>query len=76
MPGHVLIVDLFGLALAVTGFCMAFRQSFVRRLIGRPPQPDRDGSEDPLTHILRIAGVMVMVFGVVLSGMVTLFNLG
>jgi len=29
-----------------------------------------------LTHILRIAGVMVMVFGVVLSGMVTLFNLG
>lgn len=80
MPGYVLIVDVFGLILAVLGFNMAFRQTAFRRLIGRPkpsmpPSPNTDDSDDPLTYVLRIAGVMIMVFGIVIGGMLTLFNL-
>ncbi|MCP5403746.1 MAG: hypothetical protein H6917_15350 [Novosphingobium sp.] len=78
MPGYVLIIDVFGVILAVVGFCMAFRQTFVRRLIGRPHMSGLSASQsdDPLTYILRIAGVMIMVFGIVIGGMFTLFNLG
>lgn len=79
MPGYVLIVDFFGAVLAVTGFAMAFCQPAVRRLIGRPQPPvppiAGESGADPLTYVLRIAGVMVMVFGVVIAGMITLFNL-
>lgn len=80
---HVLIVDFFGAILAVIGFTMAFRQTFVRRLIGRPQRPPprpssqagQGGEEaEPLTYILRIAGVMIMIFGIVIGGMVTLFH--
>lgn len=77
MPGYVLILDFFALVLAVIGFSMAFRQTFVRRLLGKPVPRTRDSSDhdDPLTYILRIAGVMAMVFGIAIGGMVTLFNL-
>ena len=79
MPGYVLIVDFFGLIAALIGFTMAFRQDVVRHMIGRPPLPrsgpGHDNGGDPLTYALRIAGVMVMVFGIVIAGMVTLFNL-
>lgn len=80
MPGYVWIVDAFGLVLAVLGFNMAFRQTAFRRTIGRPKAPPRlvraeRDDEDPLTYILRIAGVMLMVFGVAIGGMLTLFNL-
>lgn len=80
MPGHVLVVDLFSLLIAVTGFFMAFRQDAVRRLFGRPPKTgkrtngENDGLE-PLTYVLRIAGIMMMAFGVALGGMITMFNL-
>lgn len=80
MPGYVVIVDFFGAILAFAGFMMAFRQSTVRRLMGRPAPPvssiaqaNQDG--DPIAYILRIAGIMVMVFGIVIGGMVTLVNL-
>ena len=79
MPRYVLIVDFFCLIAAVIGFTMAFRQSIVRRLIGRPPPAatvaGRDSAGDPVTYILRISGTMVMVMGVAVGGMVTLFNL-
>ena len=80
MPGYVFIVDVFAVILAVTGFSMAFRQAFVRRLIGRPPPPAptvvaANSDEEPITYILRITGVMVMVFGIAIGGMVTLFSL-
>ncbi|NML91350.1 hypothetical protein VVT58_21955 (plasmid) [Sphingobium sp. SJ10-10] len=80
MSGYVFLVDIFAAILAVTGFSMAFRQSFVRRLIGRPPPPAStivaaNSDEEPITYILRIAGVMVMVFGIAIGGMVTLFSL-
>ena len=78
MPTYVVIVDIFGAVLAVVGFIMAFRQAFVRDLLGlkttpRPsPQPD---DEDPLTYVLRIAGIMMAVFGIALAGMMTLAHL-
>lgn len=79
MPGYVIAVDVFGLVLVILGFHMAFRQALVRRLLGRPMQPRPKGSEgnddEPLTYILRIAGVMIMVFGIALGGMLTLFHL-
>lgn len=79
MPGHVLVVDFFGFLLAIIGFNMAFRQAAVRRMLGRPAAPRRSKEEevdaDPLTYGLRIAGVMMMIFGIVLAGMVTLVSL-
>jgi hypothetical protein len=79
MPGYVIAVDVFGLILAVIGFNMAFRQRFVRRLIGRPARPpSRIGGEqedDPLTYILRISGIMIMAFGIALGAMLTIFHL-
>ena len=79
MPGYVIAVDVLGLILVILGFNMAFRQPFVRRLIGRPNRPISKlaGSEheDPLTYALWIAGVMMMVFDIALGGMMTLFHL-
>lgn len=77
MPTHVVLVDFFGLILAVIGFNMAFRQASVRRMLGRPLRPQRQGDddEDPLTYGLRIAGVMIMIFGIVIGGMVTLVSM-
>jgi hypothetical protein len=80
MPAYVLIVGLFGLVLAIIGFTMAFRQTAIRRYLGRPVRPpphlrEPNDNEDPFTYILRIAGVMVMIFGIVIGGMVTLINL-
>lgn len=79
MPAYVIAVDVFSLILIVAGFNMAFRQPFVRRLIGQPKRPpvrsNRTDDEDPLTYGLRIAGIMIMVFGIALGGMLTLFHL-
>lgn len=77
MPTYVLIVDLFCVIFAVTGFTMAFRQNVARRMLGRPaPRSANIGDDsDPLTYILRISGVMVMVFGLAIGIMVTLFHL-
>lgn len=65
--------------LVIAGFNMAFRQPFVRRLIGQPERPSVQSApadeEDPLTYGLRIAGIMIMVFGIALGGMLTLFHL-
>ncbi|UZK68842.1 hypothetical protein OKW76_12460 [Sphingomonas sp. S1-29] len=58
---------------------MAFRQDIARRVMRKPLPSSCDGSsayDDPLTYVLRISGVMVMVFGVVIAGMVTLMNFG
>lgn len=79
MAGYIVIVDLLGFALAVIGFNMAFRQRSVRRMLGKPLPPVRHsqnaGDGDPLTYVLRISGVMVMIFGIVIAGMVTIFHL-
>ncbi|SCW34779.1 hypothetical protein SAMN02927924_00093 [Sphingobium faniae] len=80
MPVHVWIIDLFGAALVAMGFIMAFRQDVARRIIGKPQAPATliaaaEEGGDPLTYILRIAGVMLMVFGFAMGLMFTLFNL-
>lgn len=80
MPAHVLIVDALGVVLAVVGFLMAFRQGFVRNLFGLDGNrvagpPPADAEPDPLTYVLRISGVMIMVFGIALGLMVTLYQI-
>ncbi len=74
IPGYLLVVAL-GLVFAFIGFNMAFRQGMVRRWLGRPAPPrSADEDEDALAYALRIAGVMIMAFGIVIGGMVTTFH--
>ena len=64
-----------GLCLAVVGFTLAFRQAWVRKLLGQPAAPRLPGEdEDPLAYALRIGGVMVMAFGIIIGGMFTAFR--
>ena len=73
--GHILIVAL-GLFLALSGFNMAFRQTAVRRWLGRPAPPRTSGEdEDALAYALRISGMMIMAFGIVIGGMFTAFQM-
>ena len=78
MPGYVIAIAVFGFMLATAGFCMTFRQSSIRRVLGRPLKPTQfaeDGNrEDAMTYILRIAGVMTMAFGVAIAGMFIFMN--
>lgn len=73
MPNYVIAIAVSGFTLAIAGFCMTFRQSAIRRIFNRPLKPiqfSEDGSqEDAMTYILRIAGVMIMVFGIAIAGM-------
>lgn len=65
-----------GLCLAIAGFTLAFRQAWVRKRMGRPAAPRLAGEdEDALAYALRIGGVMVMAFGVIIAGMFTAFHL-
>jgi hypothetical protein len=79
MPTHVLIIDAFGIVLAIAGFMMAFQQRIVRGFFGRQGNPTAGNSaeqdQDPLTYIRRISGTMIMVFGIALGLMVTLFEM-
>lgn len=80
MPRHVLLIDLFSLMIAIVGFFMAFHQVAIRRFLGSHPAPgsrpnDESHSQEPLTYALRIAGIMLMGFGVALGGMITMYNL-
>jgi hypothetical protein len=78
MPMTVIVVDLAGLLLAIGGFLLAFRQEDVRRwwaLIRRrsPASVMRPlTNEDPARYVLRIAGVMICAFGIVISLLFTL----
>jgi uncharacterized membrane protein YfcA len=73
--GYILAITL-GLFLVYVGFNMAFRQTAVRSLLGRPaPTRTADEREDPLAYALRIAGVMTMVFGLAIGGMFVAFRL-
>jgi len=80
MPAHALIAAVCGLILAIMGFTIAFRQSLVRRLLRRSDERPRhglgplDSGRDPLTYVLRIAGIMMMAFGIAVAGMLTVFN--
>ena len=78
MPLRVVIVDVFCVLLAGVGFVTAFRQGPVRRLLGWKRAEDGSlpgGSADPLTYILRIAGMMAMAFGLAFGMITTVFYL-
>src|SRR3546814_10416832 len=73
VPTYVLVVDSVGLILAILGFCMAFRQKFVRKLFRQARHSTEDiprlpPHEDPVRYALLISGIMVMVFGIVIAG--------
>lgn len=80
MSGLTIFAILFGAVCAVAGFTLAFRQAAIRRWFGRAGLPvdgaDREGGGDALTYIFRIAGMMLLAFGVALAGMFILFNRG
>lgn len=84
MPTHVLFVDLLGLAFAVAGFNMAFRQRFVRRLwnegraargLARKPRPASPEGEDPVHYALIIFGMMLFAFGLIITAFTTAYAL-
>ncbi len=79
MPMTVVVVDVSGLLLVLLGFHLAFRQNFVRHWwgvlrLGRPRSapPQRLTDDDPARYILRISGMMILAFGVVISMLFTL----
>lgn len=79
MPVTVIIVDLIGFLLIVLGFHLAFRQDFVRFWWGvlrhsrsRSAPSLRLTDDDPARYILRISGMMILAFGVVISLLFTL----
>ena len=76
VPRYVLVIDFVCLIFALIGFTMGYRQAFVRRIFSLSPQSSAGGSEsggDHITYILRISGTMVMVFGIAIGVIVTLF---
>lgn len=76
MDLHYVLPIALGLVLAVAGFMLAFRQAWVRELLRRPAPPRLAGDDDdPLAYVLRIAGIMIMAFGLVIGGMFTAFHL-
>lgn len=79
MPMTVIVIDLVGLILVIIGFHLAFRQEFVRRLWAKWRAGDQSASplvpltdDDPARYVLRIAGVMIFAFGIVMSLLFTL----
>lgn len=79
MSATVVVIDLIGLGLVVLGFHMAFRQEFTRRLWSKLRHQDQAGAQlapltedDPARYVLRIAGMMILAFGIVISLLFTL----
>ena len=78
MPMTVILVDIAGFLLAIGGFLLAFRQEDVRRwwaLIRRQSSASARRpltNDDPARYVLRIAGVMICAFGIVISLLFTL----
>jgi drug/metabolite transporter (DMT)-like permease len=76
---YALIVDALALLALVAGFCLAFRQSWVRRaarrMSRRPPPAPRPEGEDPVQYAMVIAGVMLMAFAVLMAAFTTFYEL-
>jgi hypothetical protein len=82
LPTHVLVLDGLGVALALAGFHLAFRQRQLRawlesrrRRRGLPPSEPSPAGQDPLVYVLRISGTMLMAFGIILVGFTTMYAL-
>jgi hypothetical protein len=67
-----------GILLAIIGFCLAFRQDFIRRLWRCRPRGRAnvfvEPEDDPVRYFLRILGVMVMAFGLAIAGFEFVLN--
>ena len=80
MSAHVIIVDAVAVLLAVVGFCLAFRQRWVRRwwrgLGGRGAlaRPERGEGEDPVHYAMIIFGMMIFAFGLIIFAFTTVFS--
>ncbi|HEX6866896.1 MAG TPA: hypothetical protein VF122_06665 [Caulobacteraceae bacterium] len=69
----LIAIDIFAVALTAAGFYIAFRQQLMRGVVrqragdswSRPR--DEDEGVDPLASVFRIAGVMLMAFGVTIG---------
>ena len=78
---YALIVDALAFLALVAGFCLAFRQSWVRRtarrLSRRDPstRPTRAEGEDPVQYAMVIAGVMLMAFAILMAAFTTFYEL-
>ncbi len=79
---YALIVDALALLALVAGFCLAFRQSWVRRTARRLSRRDpaasrrpRAEGEDPVQYAMVIAGVMLMAFAVLMAAFTTFYEL-
>ncbi len=79
---YALIVDGLALLALAAGFCLAFRQSWLRRTARRlsrrdplRPHPPRPDGEDPVHYAMVIAGVMLMAFAILMAAFTTFFAL-
>jgi ABC-type Fe3+ transport system permease subunit len=80
---YALIVDALALLALVAGFCLAFRQRWLRRTARRlsrrnpsaPPRRPRPDGEDPVQYAMIIAGVMLMAFAILMAAFTTFYEL-
>lgn len=78
---YALIVDALALLGVAAGFCLAFRQSWVRRTARRlsrrdpPSRPPGAQGEDPVQYAMVIAGVMLMAFAFLMAAFTTIYEL-
>ena len=84
MPAHVILVDLVGLAFALVGFHMAFRQRLVRRMwdkgrdargLPHKERVEKPEGDDPVHYALIIFGMMLFAFGLILIAFTTAYAL-
>lgn len=79
---YALIVDGLALLALAAGFCLAFRQAWVRRTVRRLSRRNpsaarrvRASGEDPLQYAMVIAGVMLMAFAILMAAFTTFYEL-
>jgi drug/metabolite transporter (DMT)-like permease len=82
LSSYALIVDALALLGLVAGFCLAFRQTWLRRTVRRLSRRDpsaarrvRAQGEDPVQYAMVIAGVMLMAFAVLMAAFTTFYEL-
>jgi uncharacterized membrane protein len=75
LSAYAIAILVLGLLAAAAGFLLAFRQSWLRRLVrrltGRDPATPRRGTrergEDPVHYAMIISGIMLMAFGILIA---------
>ncbi len=77
---YALIVDALALLGLIAGFCLAFRQRWLRRTARRlsrrkPGSAPPPRAEDPVQYAMVIAGVMLMAFAVLMAAFTTFYEL-